>query len=426
MASEMRAIRSTSDEIVPRTGRSTGAALVGVAFLGSFSFWPALIALGALFDTLNSQLGWSRSQVTTAQLIFTIISVAAAPVIGPLIDRFGARPLLLSGLALLPAALVMIGFVGDSYAHWVAVWIVASLVGQLIAPPVWSSGIARSFTRHRGLALGLAACGFATATAVVPIIIVSFIGLESWRVFYFGMAGFLALVLLPLTFLFYHEKKCAAEGLVVQTDHVAGPAIDGGSFRHEVLHSQRFWQLGAIVFLVSFAVGGMMIHLQPLFRSHGLSAPSAASAYAFYGIGGVVGRLLGGWLLDRFNGGPLPALPMCIFPVLASLAVLAGTGPSVASFAFVALLIGIAAGVEVDVVPYLVRRYFAERFFGRAYISLAAVFVAGAGASPFVVSLIYDGTGSYGPFLFSTLFTGLVATALLVGLGRYPRDSLGR
>src|SRR5207253_632832 len=95
----------------------------------------------------------------------------------------------------------------------------------------------------------------------------------------------------------------------------------------------------------------------------------------------------------------LAALPMCLFPTLAALVVLVIPGTSFALCAATALLVGIAAGVEVDVVPYLVRRYFPERFFGRAYIALAAVFVAGAGGSPFVVSLIYDAAGSYVLFL---------------------------
>jgi MFS family permease len=125
-------------------------------------------------------------------------------------------------------------------------------------------------------------------------------------------------------------------------------------------------------------------------------------------------------LLDRFATGPLPAISMCIFPVLASLIILVLPGASLAVCAGVALLVGMAAGVEVDVVPYLVRRYFPERFFGRTYIALAAVFVAGAGAAPFLVSLIYDAARSYALFLEASLVTGLLASGLLVALGRYP------
>jgi MFS family permease len=234
------------------------------------------------------------------------------------------------------------------------------------------------------------------------------------------MTGLLLLVLLPLTFLFYRESPL---GAAVATLAARTPAEDQArvvSFIGEILLTRRFVQFGTLVFLVSFVVGGMMIHLQPLFRAHGLSTAAAASAYAFYGVGGIVGRLGGGWALDRFGRGPAPALPMCVFPVLAAgLALIAG-GTSLTVHALIALLIGVAAGVEVDVVPYLVRRYFPAALFGRAYLGRAAIFVSGAGAAPFLVSLWYDATGSYYSYLLASIAMGLAAAALLLALGRYP------
>lgn len=401
------------------------AAFIAVAFLGGFSFWPALIALGSLFETLAGEFGWSRAQVTTAQLIFTAASVAGAPIVGPLIDRVGPRPLLLWGLVIVPLPLAMIGLSGGSYAAWIAVWLAASLAGQSIAPPVWSAGIARRFGRRRGLALGLAACGFAAASAVTPLLLVGVIGLAAWRHFYFVMAAFLLVVLLPLTFVFYREGAAVAG----EVAPLASPNSGAGarSFVAAVLPSRRFGQFGLLIFLVSFVVGGMMIHLQPLFRAHGLSPSAAASAYAFYGLGGIVGRVCGGWALDRFAAGPAPALPMCLFPVLAAGLALLSDSASPALFATIALLIGIAAGVEVDVVPYLVRRYFPAELFGRTYLALAAIFVGGAGAAPFLVSVWYDATGSYVGYLMTSVVMGLASAVLLLSLGHYPRaNELGR
>jgi MFS transporter, OFA family, oxalate/formate antiporter len=409
---------------VPLLGksRSSDIALVIVAFLGGFAVWPAFAALGSLFDTLNGQFGWSRSQVTTAQLIFTVVSVATAPIIGPLIDRLGVRTLLLPGLVLFPMALVVVGSVDRSYEHWVGAWIAASIAGQLVASPVFAAGVARRFKSHRGIALGFAACGVAAATAIIPLIMVRLVALGAWRDFYYGLAGFLIFIVLPLTFLFYRDDNCSSEDRSTSANIAPniGKSIKG--FRSEVLASRQYWQLLTVVFLVSFVVGGMLIHMQPLFRSHGLSAALAASAAAFYGIGGIVGRLIGGWLLDRYAAGPLPALPMCIFPAIASLIVLIGQSATTAAYAIVALMIGISAGVEVDVVPYLVRRYFSAKFFGRTYLSLAAVFVAGAGASPFLVSLAYDATKSYEVFLVGSIVMGFAAGILLLLLGSYPNN----
>lgn len=414
---------NTSGSLPPRFA---GPILIATAFLGGFSFWPALIALGSLFETFSDQFGWSRSQVTTAQLIFTAASVVTAPVIGPLIDRVGVRPLLLAGLCLVPLTLAAVATNDGSYANWVAAWILASLAGQLVAPPVWSAGIARSFSRRRGLALGIAACGFAAASAATPLILVHLLGTDNWRSFYLAMGAFLLVVLLPLTFLGFRETLPAHDA--TRSPDLARPVSPSRApgFVRNVVGTRPFLFLGTAVFLVSFVVGGMMIHLQPIFRAGGLSPGQAATAYTFYGIGGFIGRLGGGWLLDRFDRTPAPALPMCLFPVLACLLMFSAGQSSMLVHAAAALLIGAAAGVEVDVVPYLARRYFGVEVFGRAYLTLAAIFVGGAGLSPFLVSLWFDATGSYLGFLGASIVMGLLAAAMLRLLGPYPPGPAGK
>jgi MFS family permease len=390
-------------------------ALVALTFAGGFSLWPALIALGPLFTTFETQFGWSRSQVSVAQLIFTATSILAAPLVGAVIDRVGVKRLLMSGLAAAPLTLIVLSAVQGLYWQWLAAWVLLSIVGQMIIPPVWSSGVARHFQARRGLALGASACGFAAAAALVPMVIVSGIGVAEWRTFYIGMAVVDGLILLPLIYVFYPRDAAPVPVRPCVADDRAEPS----DFFSDVLRSGPFRLLGIATFLVSLVVGGLLIHLVPILQWRGIGVTTAAALFALYGVGGMAGRLGGGWLLDRFSG-PGPTFLMSVAPALAGLLILAAPGGATFPLATACALIGLAGGVEVDVLPYLARRYFPVRYFGRAYLLLSATFVGGAGAAPFLISLSYDATKSYAPFLMASIALGITATVLLNGLARYP------
>jgi len=139
----------------------------------------------------------------------------------------------------------------------------------------------------------------------------------------------------------------------------------------------------------------------------------------FYGVGGVAGRLVGGGLLDRFSKGPWAMLPTSFLPSLAALVLIVGPN-SRFLLAFVPLFVGLAAGLEVDIVPYFSSRYFGLKNFGAIYASLSVFFVIGNGMAPLLGSMAFDHFGSYHYVLIAVVIAGPVAALLLGLLGSYP------
>jgi MFS family permease len=115
------------------------------------------------------------------------------------------------------------------------------------------------------------------------------------------------------------------------------------------------------------------------------------------------------------------AVAFFLAPLAGILLLFFGSGPSVAAIATV--LVGVGLGAEVDLIAFLLSRYFGMRAFGEIYGYLFALFMLGAGAGPFAMGLSFDVTGSYQFMLASFAIALLLASVLMMGLGSYVYPS---
>jgi MFS family permease len=184
------------------------------------------------------------------------------------------------------------------------------------------------------------------------------------------------------------------------------------------MRSRAFRILIGTLFLSSVSMNGAITHLSPLLTDRGVPAGNAALAASLLGLASFVGRLITGFLLDRFFG---PRVGACLCTIAASgILLLARAGSSVPGMA-AAMLIGLGVGAEADLTPYLLTRYFGLRSFSTLYgFTWTAYAVAGA-IGPVWMGKAFDATGSYASLLTLLAGTTLAAAGLLLWLPRYPR-----
>lgn len=86
------------------------------------------------------------------------------------------------------------------------------------------------------------------------------------------------------------------------------------------------------------------------------------------------------------------------------------------------ILCGLGIGAELDLMGFLVSRYFGLRAIGTIYGILFAIFVIGSGVGPYLVSLSFEHAQSYAPVLEGFIVALLVVIAMMAFLGpyRYP------
>lgn len=365
------------------------------------SGWPTIIACGAgacggltglafytfgLFvKPLSEAFGWSRGQITLGMSFITLGTVLTAPLVGWLIDRFGVRKVAVPSLLGIAIAFVVVSRTGPHLLSFYGACFAVAVLGCATSPVSWTRAVSARFVRGRGLALGLTLLGSATAGLVgVPAVQWLIVNL-GWRSGYLGISFFAAFVAAPLVFLLLRTNAVAVDG---RRD--ASPA---GLTLAQAVRTGAFWTLGLAILVLITAQSGTIIHLVPLLTDRGLGPVEAAKLAGLMGLSVFVSRVVVGGLLDRFSP-PLVAVITLLAPV-ASMIILAVCGDSRPAILVAVILLGFAAGAEIDFLSFFAARHFGMRAYARIYGWLFALFSLGNGIGAPLVGAIYDIHGGY-------------------------------
>jgi MFS family permease len=209
---------------------------------------------------------------------------------------------------------------------------------------------------------------------------------------------------------FLQERTPApgAEGVVVPGTSVA-----------EAIRSRLFWTLIASIFGASMMVSGAIVHTSALLTDRGFTPGLAAAVMSAMGGANLAGRLLTGWLVDRY---PAPRVAAVLLTIGATGGLLMANADSIGMAMIAAVLIGGGSGGEIDVNPYLLSRYFGLRSLATLYgFNWMALGTASA-IGPLLMGRAHDATGSYAVILSQLAIVTLVTAGLFMTLPA-PRAS---
>ena len=266
---------------------------------------------GVLMIPIERTFGWDRWVISAAMSLRQLESGIVSPAVGFLLDRFSARKLIFWS-----AVISGVGFIGLGFTTGIVTFFLFFVVISLGASGVshavtWPVIISRWFRRNRGLATGLAVTGpiFGSPLVILNTQIEEAYG---WRVVLFGY-GTLVLVGITLLSMLVRDRP-EPYGLrpdgdppeeSASTEHSTGPLprrTDAGLTLRAVFRTKEFWLFTSYLsgtFAVNSAVQGHMI---PYFQQDiGLTATWAAVVMSFVFVLSGIGRIGGGYLLDRMD-----------------------------------------------------------------------------------------------------------------------------
>ena len=388
-----------------------GWLVVLAAYCGAIvSFGSLLVFTFSIFlKPLSGAFGWSRESVSAAFGFAALTVAVCSPPLGHLLDRFGPRPVILPCMAVFGVAFASLGLLTPRLVHLYAIFVLLGIVGNGTTQMGYSRAVSTWFFRRRGLALALVMAGVGTGAMILPAAAQALIAAYGWRAAYFVLGALVLLLGLPLTALFVRERPA---GTLERRPVLSGLTVAEG------LRSRPFWILIAALFLNSVSMNGAITHLSPLLTDRGIPAASAALAASMLGLTSFLGRLLTGFLLDRFFG---PRVGFGVFALAAGGILLLARAASSLHGMAAAMLIGLGVGAEADLTPYLLTRYFGLRAFSTLYgFTWTAYAIAGA-IGPVWMGKAFDATGSYASLLVLLSATTLGAAGLLLLLPRYPQ-----
>lgn len=359
---------------------------------------------------LAGEFGWSREAISSGFAIAAVTLGLISPLLGRWIDRFGPRRIILPCMTIYVCAIASLSLLGSSVWQFYVACFVLGLVGNGAAHLAYSRSISTWFEQRLGTALAFVMVGAGLGAMILPVIAQFLISKSNWRVAYASLAGLALLLGLPLSWRYIRERGETEQHKVVRD------ALSGTTWR-EGLRSFAFWIIAAILFVSSTSMNGAITHLSALLTDRGITASQAALCASVLGGSSLLGRIVVGWLLDRFFG-PRVAFAINGITALGIFFLARATGFYAGCLA--AALIGVGAGGEAAITPYLLTRYFGLRAFSTLY-GLTWTFYAAAGAiGPVILGRTFDVTGSYASLLTALATTlGLAATTNLL-LPRYP------
>ncbi|APO83287.1 MFS transporter [Pseudomonas putida] len=392
-----------------------------VVLLGLFGICTSitaalLYAFGTLVIPLEQAFGWSRGDLQ-ASISFLFAGVAiSTQMVGWLYRRYGLRR-----VAIVSIMLQIVGYFAITQIQGAIAWLYLAFFSMPIVCAgtiaiTWTQLVNLWFERNRGLALAVILCGTGLMAMILPPLLSRLIGAYGWQ------AGFIALGAMPLLFtlplalmwLRMPVEVAAADPLTAQPQ----PSLSGMSFR-QALRSGKYWGFNiALILSVSLTVG-MVTNIVPMLQSKGLSAQQASQIFSTFGISIIGGRLLVGYLLDRYSPSLVAAVSLAL-PALGCAIFFFGGSQHVPLLMLATLCIGASAGAEFDLAAFLMARYFGLKDYARIFGLHLCLITIVSGLVPMLFGHLFDVYGSYSAVLVSCFFCAIIGPIILLWLRMEP------
>ena len=358
----------------------------------------ALWGLPFYYDFMVQQFGWSRGQVTSGNALSKLV-------VGPLfgffagwmVDRFGPRRLMLAGILMAGAALIGLGSISTLGMFYF--FYMLNALGYVCGGPLPSQVLlSRWFERSRGKAMGFAYLGIGLGGAAVPWISHTLVQHFGWQAALRTLGLLILVIALP------------AALLAKEPPHAKKSTVSPGfADARDAFTTLPFFLLTLGSMFSIAAVSGAQQNLK-LFLSLDLhfAQSQAARILSLVLAFSIVGRLLMGWLADRF---PKKYVMVLIYMLVAAAIPLLFAGRAPGVIYIFAAVFGIGLGGDYMIVPLMTAEIFGVQLLGRL---LGVILTAGSVAeavSPWLVGRLRDSTGSYSAGFLALIGMGLLGAA---------------
>ena len=387
--------------VVEQTSARQRSGQIQVAVTSYFSLFAivglALYGLPFYYDFMVKEFGWSRTQVTSGNALSKLV---VGPLFGFLagwiIDKFGPRRLMLAGILMGGVALIGLGSMTALWMFYL--FYLFNALGYVCAGPLPNQVLlTRWFDKARGRAMGFAYLGIGLGGALVPLLSVWLVQKYGWHNALRVLGVLIIVLALPLA---YFVKESPNDH--VATTKTPTPTAPIGW----ALKTKTFYLLAIGSMCSIGAVGGTNQHLKLFLSLDQQYAQTQAARVASLVLAfSLVGRLLMGWLADRYTKKYVMLLIYLLVAASIPLLFFASTPGAIYLFA---IIFGIGLGGDYMIIPLMAAELFGVKVMGRLMgVILTADGVAEA-TVPMLVGNLRDKTASY-----TVGFSVLIALALV-------------
>ena len=370
-----------------------------------------------LFNPLKDELGLTSAQVSLAFSFTRLEGAFEGAIVGFLIDRFGARRIMMIGVPLVGVGYVLWSLLVDSYITFLLVYvgiIATGMNGGFFHPAL---AVANNwFVKRRAFAMSIISVAVGIGGSIIVPLLAFMIANTGWRTAVL-LSGVTLLVLIwPLTLFIRHspEEMGLQPDRRVPTDakdttmdsqetamsfHLAemdksSTLDDEPSLTvRQSFRTRSMWMLIAGITLRFTAHSSIMVHLAPILEDRGMSAVAAGGAVGLLVFLSIPGRVAVGLLGDRFSKRKVMS-GLLLLQVLALLVLLQSSTLWHLYLFIVMWALSYGAGILNWA---MVGDYFGRARFATLRGLMALFYSGGAIVGPVYAGWVRDTTGGYTP-----------------------------
>ncbi len=361
--------------------------VVGIIFYGFPAFYPYFV----------QDLHFTRAQLTQGFLLgFLFAGLPFGIIAGALIDRVGAKAVILAGVALVSGSLILMSRIT---AFWqFELLCIVEVIGYVFAGPIANQVlVARWFERRRGQAMGYAYLGLGLGGVVAPILVNYLARTLGWRPALEIIGTAIGLVLIP-TGLWITRSTPADRGIDPKQfgessleNKISAPAVAPAGVA-QAIRTAPFWLILLGSTLAIGAIGAVIQHFILFLKDSGYSATVASRYLSILLTASLGGRVVVGYIADRFSKSFIMAI--FYFLIGASVLLLAHPQSTLAVWAFAAIF-GFSMGADYMLIPLVVSENFGTASLGKILALIIMGYSVGQWAGPWFVGRLFDARHNY-------------------------------
>ena len=374
----------------------------------------SVFSLPVLLNPMAEATGWSRTGISSAMTIGFLAMAITSMIWGALSDRFGARPVILSGAILFSGSLWLAGHAPTLLRFQLCFGLlVGGAVAAFFAPMM--ATVMGWFTSQRSLAVSLVSAGMGMAPVTMSPLAAKLAETYDWRTVLTFLSVIVAATTIPLALLFKRppEQKDAAP--------VMGAPPSDMTVRQALL-SPQFIVLMLTNFFCCATHSGPIFHTVSYAEICGISAIAAVSIYSVEGLAGMGGRIGFGLMGDRF-GAKRVLVAGLLFQAMGALAYF--FAHRLIEFYAVAALFGFIYAGIMPLYAVLVRENFPMAMLGTIMGGTGMAGSLGMATGPVLGGWIFDQTGGYGSLYIVSCLFGLAAFFIAMTFRPFPQIDTG-
>ncbi|MCY7978286.1 MFS transporter [Bacillus inaquosorum] len=370
--------------------------IVSVTFLILLAVQGVRLSFGAFVEPWERQFSMDRGTISLISTLSFIVYGISQPVIGRLVDKWGARAVLAWSALLTGVSIFLTYFVTSPWQLFLLYGLGVSLGVGGASNVAASVLVVNWFSKKRGLAFGIMEAGFGAGQMLLVPGSLMLIHWFSWRLTVVVLGLLLMVIVFPAALLMLRnnpsEKNAEPIGGLAEAEKETAPKTTAlsvtGMFR-----MRQFWFLNLPFLICGFTTVGLMdTHLIPFSHDHGFSTTVTSAAVSLLAGFNIAGILLSGIVADRWSSRKI----LCfLYAVRAlSIVILIYSHEPYLLLAF-SILFGLVDFATVAPTQMLATQYFQNYSIGLMIGWLSLAHQIGSALGAYVPGVIYTVTGEY-------------------------------